>query len=317
MKDEIFVFKPNKEMKGNDVMSMRKNMLSIMLAVATGTGVMAESSVWKAQKGDAVIYLGGTCHLLRAEDYPLPPEFEHAYQSADTLVFETDINKLKSPAMTQLLISQAVYTDGSTVEGHLQPATFAKLRDYCASNNIPLTALQQFKPSMLMTTLTVIELMKIGAGRDGVDMFFHNQAARDNKPVQFLETVEAQIDFLLSMGQGYEDAFVEYSLSDLGSVKERFDEIVKAWKLGEEGKIDDVFIAQLKTKMPKVYQQLIVKRNRDWLPILEAYIKTPATEFVLVGIAHLAGKDGLIKLLEKKGYTVEKLVLPQADKKGE
>ena len=36
---------------------------------------------------------------------------------------------------------------------------------------------------------------------------------------------------------------------------------------------------------------------------------TPDVEFVLVGTLHLAGKDGLLSLLEKEGFVVDKLVI--------
>jgi len=33
-------------------------------------------------------------------------------------------------------------------------------------------------------------------------------------------------------------------------------------------------------------------------------LETPGTEFVLVGAAHLVGEDGLLSLLERRGYTI-------------
>ncbi|MEE8305402.1 MAG: TraB/GumN family protein, partial [Candidatus Tectomicrobia bacterium] len=39
----------------------------------------------------------------------------------------------------------------------------------------------------------------------------------------------------------------------------------------------------------------------------ESYFKTPATEFVLVGAAHLVGEQGILKLLAERGYTISRL----------
>jgi uncharacterized protein YbaP (TraB family) len=48
-----------------------------------------ETSVWKISRGDNVLYLGGTIHVLRESDYPLPEPFDEAFEQADIVVFET------------------------------------------------------------------------------------------------------------------------------------------------------------------------------------------------------------------------------------
>ena len=69
---------------------MQNIVYSFVAILACVTGLNAQSSVWKISKGDASVYLGGTCHILRKSDYPLPKEFEQAYAEADSLVFEID-----------------------------------------------------------------------------------------------------------------------------------------------------------------------------------------------------------------------------------
>ena len=49
---------------------------------------------------------------------------------------------------------------------------------------------------------------------------------------------------------------------------------------------------------------LLINRNKNWIPVIENVIKTTST-FFGVGAAHLAGDEGVIKLLRKQGYTVE------------
>ena len=55
---------------------------------------------------------------------------------------------------------------------------------------------------------------------------------------------------------------------------------------------------------PNSYKQIITDRNNDWLPKVEAMFNNDKNEFVLVGVAHLAGQDSLLTLLENKGYKV-------------
>ena len=66
-------------------------------------------------------------------------------------------------------------------------------------------------------------------------------------------------------------------------------------------------IVDMKTGYPEVYQQLLLERNLNWLPQLQSMLKNKYIEYVLVGAAHLAGEDGLLALLQQKGFNVEQL----------
>jgi uncharacterized protein YbaP (TraB family) len=175
---------------------MRLVIVGIVLVVFSCGVAFAESSVWKVQKGTSVIYLGGTCHLLRESDFPLPLEFRRAYDASRVVVFETDIVRLQDPSTQLKLLSQATYADGSGVDRHLSPQTYAELSTYCQANGIPLEALRQIKPSLLMVTLTLMELARAGVGQQGVDIFFHDAAKRDGKTVGWFEDVDQQIDYV-------------------------------------------------------------------------------------------------------------------------
>ena len=286
---------------------MKKILLGLALAIWASSWADAESSVWKVQKGDSVLYLGGTCHMLRASDYPLPPEYDRAYQAADTLVFETDIGQLQEPAMQQKLLAEAKYADGTTLDKHLSASTFDALSAYCASNRIPLQSFLQYKPSVLMVSLALVELMKLGVTQKGVDLFFYERAKKDHKTTEGLETVDEQIRYIVSMSVGHEDEFVVYSLEDMKSVKQQFDTVSAAWRRGDAKTLDELMVAELKTQWPELYRNVIVGRNKKWLPQIDRFQETPGTEFILVGVGHLIGPDGVLEALKKKGYQVDKL----------
>lgn len=286
---------------------MKRVIASIALVLLFCPWAAAESSVWKAQKDNSVLYLGGTCHVLREADYPLPAEFDQAYTAADMVVFETDIGSLQEPSMQQKLLTKAIYADGSTIDKHLSAKAFGALSAYCEANGIPLAAFSRFKPSLLMTTLMVLELGKLGVSQQGADQYFHGLAHRDGKAVAGLETVDEQIDYLVSMADGNEDEFVIYSLKDMQTIRQQFEILVQAWRQGNAGKLAELLIGELKTRQPQLYRKLITDRNRYWLPLIDAYQKTPRTEFILVGVGHLVGPDGIIEALKKNGYRIEQL----------
>jgi uncharacterized protein YbaP (TraB family) len=67
-----------------------KNFLAAVIGLCIGSaGLYGETSVWKISGGDNVLYLGGTIHILRESDYPLPEPFDAAFEQSDIIVFET------------------------------------------------------------------------------------------------------------------------------------------------------------------------------------------------------------------------------------
>jgi uncharacterized protein YbaP (TraB family) len=288
------------------VRTMRKILLSIILVLLFCTQSLAESSVWKIQKGDSVIYLGGTCHLLRHSDFPLPAEFDKAYRESDSVVFETDLGEFNNLSAQQKLMSKTMYNDGSTVDKHLSSQTYKLLSDYCDANGIPLEALKKFKPPMIVVTIEAVELAKLNVMQEGVDTYFYKLAKRDKKIVEGLETIDEQIDFLAGMGEGNEDAFVRYTIEDFKSIQQQYESLVGAWKKGDTRRLYDLMVADLK-EMPKLYKTLLTDRNKKWLPMIESYQKTGQKKFILVGVGHLVGPDGILEVLRQKGYKVEKL----------
>ncbi|WP_428739543.1 TraB/GumN family protein [Sulfurimonas sp.] len=269
--------------------------------------IFAHSFVWKVQKGDSTLYLGGTIHLLRPADFPLPKEFEQAYKKSDILTFETEMGKLNNLEFQQQMMGKMLYTDSSTLQQHLSAKTYKALSEYFQKNNINIQMMQQMRASMVAMTIEQIELMKLGISQDGVDSYFYKQALSDQKQTDYFETLEEQLSIILDIGKEDEDAFVRYTLESMKDINEMFIKTIKFWKNGEEQKLSDFLILELKRESPQLYNNLIVKRNKAWLPKIQHYLQTQQTEFVLVGAGHLIGPDGLLEALKQKGYSVTKL----------
>lgn len=266
--------------------------------------LLAESSVWKVSKGEQSLYIGGTCHVLRPSDYPLPAEFDSAYAASDTLVFEIDPAAAQQPAFAMQLLAKASYTDGRTLKTVLSAEVYQALAAQAAKSGLPIEILNGIKPGMVVMMLMMQELSKAGVSQEGVDMHYYVLGLKDKKRVQSLETPDFQIDLITSMGEGLEDELVLYLLKDLAHVKELFDELIGAWRAGDLAEIEALFISEMRN-YPQLYAKMLADRNHRWIPQIEAYLQSPEIEFVLVGVAHAVGKDGLLQLLKDQGYSVE------------
>jgi len=292
------------------IFSAASTLTSLLLLVATLLPVAqasAQSSVWVATSGEEKVYLGGTVHLLRPTDYPLPAPFETAYAASDKLYFETDIAGLNDVAVQARMLQELTYGDERTLQTILSPEAYNSLAAYAGQAGLPLQMMEKFKPGLLVSMLQVIEFQKLGFTPQGVDAYFNGRAMGDGKPVGELEPIDAQIGFIANMGEGNESEFIMLSLEDMKEISVSMEQMLSAWRRGDNGQLAELFVDDMKEQHPPLYKSLLLDRNNNWMPIIEGMFKEEGTEFVLVGAAHLVGEDGLLSLLEKKGYEISRV----------
>lgn len=266
----------------------------------------AETSVWKAEKDQQTIYLGGTVHILRATDYPLPEAYNTAYKASQILTFETDIAALSSPEFQQQMILSLSYAGEKTIANQTSPEVYKALNEYAASLGLSLEYMKKAKPGMLMSAFTMMELQKMGVTQEGIDLHFAKLAKKDGKSIKYFETPQEQVSFIAKLGLGNENKFYTYLLKDLKNTKQQFLEILKSWRSGNDKEMDKIINLAMKD-FPKMNKLLLIDRNNNWMPNIEKYFDTKEVEFVLVGAAHLIGEDGVINMLKKKGYKITQL----------
>ena len=267
----------------------------------------ADTSVWVASAGGHKVYLGGTIHMLRAWDFPLPAEFDQAYQKSSIIVFETELGKLKHARQRQIERSTFTYHDGRTLDQVLSHKAYMTLMGYSEKIGVPVSRLHPFKPSIAVAALQSVEMQRNGMTENGVDFHFYERAVADGKITRGLASVDEHLKYLAEEADGDEDDYVIHAIKEFKRMTMMFSQMVSMWREGDATSIDQFSIAELKTTYPKLYDRLLVERNRTWMPIIESYFKTPATEFILVGAAHLAGEHGLLKQLAERGYTIDRV----------
>jgi len=282
--------------------------VSLLLALLAPAVSGADASVWRVSGEGSEVFLGGTIHRLSPDHYPLPAEYHSAYERADVVVFETDIAAMRSPDVRARIARLSRLPEGSSLTDMLEEQTSRELEQFCAEAGVPLARLLPLRPAPAMLTLLSVTLARLGYTAPGVDEHFYERAAADDKPVQALETVDEQIGFLLSLDQGRPDLFVRRSIEDLRRAHDgAMTESLAAWRSGRSQDLVEHFIEEQMLYMPELYQTLLVERNRQWMGSIRRYLSTPETELVLVGVGHVIGGDGLIRLLEDEGFSVEQL----------
>lgn len=280
------------------------------LALVAAPILCGQSAVWTVRSGENLLYLGGAFHLLRADDFPLPAEFDAAFAAADTLCFETDLARMQTVETQQLLLARGMYGENESLKATINDEAWAVLEDYCSDSILPAAHLNRLKPWLVALTISVLELQKLGFVQEGVDIRYHRRAVEAGKSVRGLETYEQQIAFMTGMGRGNESELVLNTINDIEELPLVFEGAVAAWRAGDLKGLEDHLLRDMETGYPELYQEIIVQRNEAWIPELEAMLASEPVEFVLVGAAHLAGRQSVIALLRDRGYAIEQYIAP-------
>ena len=280
--------------------------LLALLMLACGLPAQAGTSIWEVSKGGQRLLLGGTIHVLRDQDYPLPEAYQRAFDQAELVIFETDLRDTQGPQFQQTLLSTVRYPADESLADYLTPEAMEALTSHCAERGIPVSVLLPFKPAWTMLTLLGLELQRLGITSTGVDHFYTERALRENKAIAGLESAQQQLEFITSLGIGNESELVLHTLQELRQTETLLAQMVQMWREGDLEAMNRVFVEPMASDYPEIYQTVLAERNTAWLPQLERHLQGEKTALALVGVAHLVGEDGLLKQLRQRGYRVKR-----------
>jgi uncharacterized protein YbaP (TraB family) len=269
------------------------------------TATAGKSFLWKVHAGSKVLYLAGSVHALGADAYPLSAAYENAFNAAGTLVEEINLAEAEQLAAAPMLLAKGLYTDGRTFESAVGKDTVTLVATRLKDTGIPVEMIRTMKPWMVMLLITAFEAQKAGLDASlGLDKYFFDKARAAGKPVLALETAESQIDRFDTMPESLQEQMLRSTLSELEVQRSSIAAMIGAWRNGDAAALEKMALSSFEGYRG-AYTSLIVERNNNWVPQIEACMAKPQPCFVVVGAAHLIGPDGLLTLLKKKGYQVE------------
>lgn len=296
------------QMRGTRAARLTALVSCAVVILSLGAAAQSRGSrnfLWKVTAGDKVLYLAGSVHALSADVYPLNPPYEQAFAAAGTLVEEIDLAEADSLATAPALIAKGMYRDGRRFDTVVSKETATLVAARLKQAGLPVEMFQMMKPWMVMLAISALEMQRAGLDvRYGLDKHFYDRAKTAGKEVVGLETAESQIDRLDIMPEALQEQLLRSSLSEIDTQRKYLKSIVSAWRRGDAATIENTLLTDF-YQYPVAYRSLIVERNHNWIPQIEAcFVKTQPC-MVVVGAAHLVGPDGLIAILERRGYRLE------------
>ena len=280
----------------------------ILLGGATAAADSDSSfTMWSVSGERNQVYLLGSVHLLRESDYPLPAVIDRAYEDAEALVMELDMDDLDPFAMQATVNRLGMLPPGQSLEDALGPADYAAASEAAAALEVPLDLLARSEPWLAAITIEQLVLTRLGFNPlYGVEMTLSTRAQTDRKPIDGLETVDEQLGFLDGLSAEAQRDLLLQTLAEGGEIQSLMDELIAAWKSGDIEFLEANMLVEL-AEYPELYRTIVADRNDRWLVALEELLAADDDYLVIVGALHLIGEDGLPEGLTAMGYEVIQL----------
>ena len=292
---------------------MKRIIILLLIAVFYLSAANDTGMFWKVKdsNGNDKVYLLGSIHVVPDDLYPLKKDIEDSFKNSNYLVVEADAANIDMAKVQQLTMQHGMYSAGNDLKSNIPEKLYNRLAEELKKTGMfTIDLAATMKPWLISLTLVQLQLMQMGLNMEnGVDMHFIKMA-KDKKEILELESAEFQIELLSGFSDELQVEFLKSAVEESPNIKEKFDNMLDAWKKGDTKKLVKIIKEEYKDKpkLQPVYDKLIYDRNVTMTEKIEGYLKdkTDKKYFVAVGAGHLVDKGGIVDLLTKKGFKIEK-----------
>jgi uncharacterized protein len=253
-------------------------------------------------------WIFGTYHLVNNSYLNEIPVVKKAHTKSKAVVVEIEMDSAKMmQAATVGIMFDKKLTD--LLEKPFTDSLDAELK---ATLQVGIEALNQLKPMNIMVTLSMVylmkdnkELMKKYTGLP-LDQFFATEGKLKGKRVIALETIEEQMNLLFNSPMEKQIEQLKYFIRNKEEGIASGNDLLKTWFTHDLNKMYQISQKALDNFGSE--EELLKNRNNNWIKKLPTIIQNQSS-FIAVGALHLSGPNGIVQLLEQKGYTLTPLKL--------
>ncbi|MGB5256849.1 MAG: TraB/GumN family protein [Woeseiaceae bacterium] len=287
--------------------------LAMLLAICWPASADTDAhpvTMWSAQGVSNTIYLLGSIHMLREQDHPLPTAIDLAYDDAEVLIMELDMDDLDSIATQRLFNESGVLRDGTTLRDLIGAESYRRAEVAAAANDIPLELLASSEPWLAAITVEMLSLYRIGFNPMlGVEMTMLSRAVQDGKRIDGLEAIEEQLAFLDGLSLEAQRDMLLQTLEESANMRESVDEMIRAWRYGDTAALESGLLDSFEG-LDELSDALVGQRNRRWVSQINDLLDDQDDYLVIVGALHLVGEAGVPRLLAQQGVKIKQLSEP-------
>lgn len=269
-----------------------------------------QGRLWQvSQAGVAPSHVFGTMHVTDGDVVALPAAVDEAIARSDRLVLEIVLTREKFVRLAQAM----TFTDGRSLSDVVGPKLYAEVGRIAGRYGLPGAQMNQFRPWAIMTMFSVppAELKRQVAGYVMLDRMLQDQATLRGTPVFGLENVEEQIAVFTDISERDQIEMLNWTLRMNAQIDGIFEMLKQAYLKGDLDRLHAI-ARELSTgtnpRLMKLFnRRLIDSRNDLMVKRMARHLKRGGA-FIAVGALHISGEVGILRLLQKKGYKVKRIL---------
>ncbi|WP_171033001.1 TraB/GumN family protein [Qipengyuania marisflavi] len=260
-------------------------------------------ALWAINGPDGAVegWLFGTIHALPDDFAWRTPMLDSTLKSADMLVVEVAALD-DGAALSQLFEDMAFDRPAGPIIDRIDP----QYRDEFDALLVKAKVRRSYFDPMesWAAALALAQVAQSAKSANGVDRAL--LTSFKGREVVELEGAKAQLAIFDSLPEKEQRDLLNAVLDETASYEDEIGELARTWQTGDTAKLGELtkrgILADKELK-----QVLLVQRNQAWAAQIENLLSASQRPFVAVGAGHLLGPEGLPKLLEQRGYTVERV----------
>ena len=275
-------------------------LFTLFISLFSNAQELEKSLLWKISGNglNKPSYLFGTIHLTC--DTSLDANTLNALETTEQLYLELDMDD-KSIQMQMMKLM--MMKDGAKLSTLLSPEDFKILDEFLKKNlNMSAKMFDSFKPFMISSMLFP---KMLDCKSQSVESELMKVTKEQNEEIFGLEKAEDQMKVFDEIS--YQDQANELLKTVKDNLEKDKKEFIEMMTIYQNKDIEGMLkmMSDSDNKITSENQDILLNnRNKNWIPIMVKIMKDKPT-FFGVGAGHLAGEEGVIKLLRKKGYKVE------------
>lgn len=277
---------------------------------------------WRATKGDQSITLIGSYHFDDPRHAATMAALTPIIAAAKTVLVEAGPDE--EAALKASLArdpSPMIIMTGPTLPELLPADDWNALKNALYARKIPAFMAAKFRPWYISVILSIPSCaMATAATANGLDNQIMAAATAANVPIKALEPFDtvfgifgslSDIDQLSMVRSALlvEKQSADYAVTLADTYFSQDTRLIWEFTKLETMALPGYTPDQVNGEFARMEEALMSKRNRSWIPVIEAAAKDGPT-FAAFGALHLSGQDGVLALLEREGYTLERLSIP-------
>jgi hypothetical protein len=280
----------------------------VVSVAQSATPPLANPALWRVQHGTSTVYLFGSLHILPPGYAWLTPAIQAAMGASDLFVFEVPVDDAALKDERDFIVQYGILPSGQNLKNVLNQYEYQTYSNVLKRAGLKAEQFERYRPWLAAVVLGLAYLHRDDlTGLKGADDELMAYARDHGRSIIYFESVRQQMELLTTGDDITQLRSFKGLIAGLNRSRDQQQELLDTWASGDAKRFTQLLAGYFKGR-PEAQEHLIDGRNRTWLGDIDQFLARPnGTTMITVGAAHIGGAKGLLSLLCRNDYRVERV----------